>query len=153
MPARFKRVRDISPKALFYMDLKPGMILFLDDKDPDTALQEIFKRTTTNYQESTVYSTVKDQTELKLLIPPRLNFYFTSVESHVSTQMLNRQLLFDFDTSEEQDKRVNDRQKETKKNGKKKLQINKKVLICCRIYAHIKEQLFEVKIPLQTELV
>jgi len=129
------------------MELRPGMVLFFDDRDPDPALEEIFKRCTTNYQEYTVYDTVKDQERLRLLIPPRLNWYFTSVESHVTTQMLNRQLLFDSDTSEEQDQNVYELQKKNAKIGKSSLEVNMQVLICRRIYAHIKEQLFRVKIP------
>jgi hypothetical protein len=147
VPARYKRVTNVSSKALYYMELRPGMVLFFDDRDPDPALEEIFKRCTTNYQEYTVYDTVKDQERLRLLIPPRLNWYFTSVESHVTTQMLNRQLLFDSDTSEEQDQNVYELQKKNAKIGKSSLEVNMQVLICRRIYAHIKDQLFRVKIP------
>lgn len=147
VPARYKRVTNVSSKALYYMDLRPGMDLFFDDKDPDPALEEIFKRCTTNYQEYTVYNTVKDQGRLQLLIPPRINWYFTSVESHVTTQMLNRQLLFDSDTSIEQDKSVFELQKKNAKIGKSSLEVNMQVLICRRIYAHIKDQSFIVKVP------
>jgi hypothetical protein len=129
------------------MDLRPGMDLFFDDKDPDPALEDIFKRSTTNYQEPTIYNTVKDQGRLKLVIPPRINWYFTSVESHVTTQMLNRQMLFDSDTSSEQDQNVFDLQKKNAKTGKSSIEVNMQVLICRRIYAHIKDQLFRVKIP------
>ena len=121
--------------------------LFFDDKDPDPALEEVFKRCTTNYQEYTVYNTVKDQGRLQLLIPPRINWYFTSVESHVTTQMLNRQLLFDSDTSAEQDQNVFDLQRKNAKTGKSSLEVNMQVLICRRIYAYIKDQLLRVKIP------
>ncbi len=147
VPARYKRVTNVSSKALYYMDLRPGMDLFFDDKDPDPALEEIFKRCTTNYQEYTVYNTVKEQGRLQLLIPPRINWYFTSVESHVTTQMLNRQLLFDSDTSTEQDQNVFELQKKNAKIGKSSIEVNVQVLICRRIYTHIKEQLFRVKIP------
>jgi hypothetical protein len=147
VPARHKRVTDASSKALYYMDLRPGMDLFFDDKNPDPALEEIFKRSTTNYQEQTIYSTVKDQAILRLVIPPRINMYFTSVESHVSTQMLNRQLLFDSDTSAEQDENVFKHQKKNAQVGKSSLEVNMKVLVCRRIYAQIKDQLFRVKIP------
>jgi len=61
--------------------------------------------------------------------------------------MLKRQFLFDSDTSEEQDRRVFERQKEKAKNGKPKFEVNFRVLVCRRIYAHIKDQLFMVKIP------
>lgn len=147
VPARYKRVTNVSSKALYYMDLRPGMDLFFDDKDPDPALEEIFKRCTTNYQESTVYTTVKDQGRLQLIIPPRINWYFTSVESHVTTQMLNRQMLFDSDTSTEQDQNVFELQRKNAKTGKSSIEVNEQVLICRRIYSHIKDQLFRVKIP------
>ncbi|KKG51865.1 sigma-70 RNA polymerase sigma factor region 4 domain-containing protein [Methanosarcina mazei] len=147
LPARYKRVTNVSSKALYYMNLRPGMVLFFDDKDPDPALEEVFKRCTTNYQGFTVYNTVKDQGRLQLVIPPRINWYFTSVESHVTAQMLNRQLLFDSDTSSVQDQSVFDLQKKNAKVGKSSIEVNMKVLICRRIYAHIKDQLFRVKIP------
>ncbi len=99
IPKKWKRVTGLSAKAAYYMNLTPGIIIFSDDKDPDPAFEEVIKQATTNFQEETYYTTVKDQKQISLVIPPRINWYLTSVESFVSDQLLNRQLTFDADTS------------------------------------------------------
>jgi hypothetical protein len=104
IPKKWKRVTGLSAKAAYYMYLTPGIVIFSDDKDPDPAFEEVIKQATTNFQEETYYTTVKDQKQISLVIPPRINWYLTSVESFVSDQLLNRQLTFDVDSSPEQKK-------------------------------------------------
>ena len=117
IPKRWKRITGLSAKAAYYMYLVPGIIIFSDDKDPEPAFEEVIKQATTNFQEETYYTTVKDQKQISLVIPPRINWYLTSVESFVSDQLLNRQLTFDADSSPEQKKRIFDAQKHEAANG------------------------------------
>jgi hypothetical protein len=56
-------------------------------------------------------------------------------------------MLFDSDTIEKPDQNVFELQKKNAKTGKSSIEVNIQVLICRRIYAHIKDQLFRVKIP------
>jgi primase-polymerase (primpol)-like protein len=50
VPKKWKRETSLSAKAAYFMDLAPGMILFSDDKDPDSDFEEVIKRATTNFQ-------------------------------------------------------------------------------------------------------
>jgi hypothetical protein len=147
IPKKWKRVTGLSAKAAYYMNLAPGIIIFSDDKDPDPAFEEVIKQATTNFQEETYYTTVKDQKQISLVIPPRINWYLTSVESFVSDQLLNRQLTFDADSSPEQKKRIFDAQKHEAANGGNGQEINIEVLTCRRLYGALKNNLFKVKIP------
>jgi hypothetical protein len=129
------------------MNLVPGIIIFSEDKDPDPAFEEVIKQATTNFQEETYYTTVKDQKQISLIIPPRINWYLTSVESFVSDQLLNRQLTFDADSSPEQKKRIFDAQKHEAASGENGQEMNIEVLICRRMYRELKQNSFKVKIP------
>ena len=117
---------------------------FSDNKDPEPAFEEVIKQATTNFQEETYYTTVKDQKQISLVIPSRINWYLTSVESFVSDQLLNRQLTFDADSSPEQKKRIFDVQKHEAASGGTGQEINIEVLICRRMYGELKNNLFKV---------
>jgi hypothetical protein len=147
IPKKWKRVTGLSAKAAYYMNLAPGIIIFSDDKDPDPAFEEVTKQATTNFQEETYYTTVRDQKQISLVIPPRINWYLTSVESFISDQLLNRQLTFDADSSPEQKKRIFDAQKHEAASGGNGQEINIEILICRRMYGELKQNLFKVKIP------
>lgn len=148
VPKAYKRETSLSAKAAYYMGLEPGLILFSDDKDPDEASEEVIKRATTNYQEYTVHTTVKDQKTQTVTIPPRINWYLTSVESNVSDQLLNRQLTFSTDSGTNQKKSIFEMQKAEAMAGELfMLEVTPEVLTCRRIYSDIKNGLFKVKIP------
>jgi len=148
VPRAYKRETSLSAKAAYYMGLEPGLILFSDDKDPDEASEEVIKRATTNYQEYTIHTTVKDQKTQTVTIPPRINWYLTSVESNVSDQLLNRQLTFSTDSGEEQKKAIFEIQQAEALAGEIfMLEVTPEVLTCRRIYSDIKNGLFKVKIP------
>lgn len=148
VPKKYKRETSLSAKAAYYMDLKPGLILFSDDKDPDEASEEVIKRATTNYQEYTTHTTVKDQKTQTVTIPPRINWYLTSVESNISEQLLNRQITFSTDSGPDQKKDIFEMQKKEALAGELfMLEVTPEVLTCRRIYQRIKGELFKVKIP------
>jgi primase-polymerase (primpol)-like protein len=94
VPSQYKVISALSPKAAYYMKLNPGIIVFSDDVSMSVEMEEIIKRATTNYQEETKYNTVYNGESKPLVIPPRINWYLTSVESEVSKEVLNRQLTF-----------------------------------------------------------
>ena len=147
VPARFKRETSLSAKAAYYMNLRPGTILFSDDKELTEDAEEVIKQATTNYQKDTVHQTVKEQQGKTVIIPPRINWYLTSVESTVSDQLLNRQLTFSTDSSSAQKERIFQMQQAEAKRGKMAMiEVTPEVLVCRRIYSKLKENLFEVKI-------
>lgn len=147
IPKRYKRSTSLSAKALYYMELRPGMIVFSDDTDMDVELQSIFKQSTTNYQEETHRTTVKDQKKQVITIPPRINLMLTSVESHVSDQVLNRQLTFETDISGSQKLNIFGMQQKTECDCVNPLDVTFRVLVCRRIFSKIKDQMFNVYIP------
>lgn len=147
VPAKWKRETTLSAKALFYMNLKAGMIIYSDDTDMDPELSEVFKQSTTNYQNITYRTTVKDQNRLIVSIPPRINWYLTSVESHVSDQVLNRRLTVETDASVAQKQAIFNMQKSLEAQGINPNEVTFRVLVCRRMYAMIKEHLFNVRIP------
>jgi hypothetical protein len=146
--ARHKIEATLSAKALYYDNLGPGIIVFSDDTEPDEAMEQTIKRATTNYQEYTKHMTVKDQAGLELLIPPRINWYLTSVESTSSAQLLSRQFKCNTSENQEQKDAITNKQKQEAENGSFGLtDVDNDVLICRYIYDEIKSKMFKVKIP------
>ena len=147
IPAKWKRSTSLSAKALYYMNLRPGMLIFSDDKDMDPELAEVFKQSTTNYQTTTYRNTVKDQVGKVISIPARLNILLTSVESFVSDQVLNRRLTFETDISFEQKQKIFEMQKSIESRRINPNEVSFRTLVCRRIYGKVKDQLFNVGIP------
>lgn len=148
VPSKYKIVTSLSAKAAYYMQMKPGTIIFSDDTVPSEDMEEVIKRATTNYQEFTQHTTVKDGKINYYLIPPRINWYLTSVDSAVSEQLLNRQLTFNTIDDFSQKNAIFEMQKLEALSGELGLLIiNDDVLTCRRIYDIIRSRTFKVKIP------
>lgn len=148
VPDKYKEVTSLSPKAAYYMDLKPGTIIFSDDTTPSEEMEEVIKRATTNYQEYTKHTIVRDGKPETFMVPPRINWYLTSVDSEVSLQLLNRQLTFNTSNDPEHKKAIFAKQQEQAVHGEMPvIDVNERVLVCRRIYDTIKSQVFKVKIP------
>jgi hypothetical protein len=143
----------LSTKAAYYLNMKPGTILFYDDTTISEDMEEIIKRATTNYQEVTTHTTVKDQNVKTLNIPPRILWLLTSVDDDVSDQLLNRQLIFSTDETAEQKKRIFEMQKKEALEGVLHTQcVTHQILVCREIIDFIKKELFPVKIPFSNRL-
>jgi hypothetical protein len=153
VPSKYKKVTSLSAKAAYYMNLKPGTIIFSDDVIPSEDMEEVIKRATTNYQEYTQHSTVKDGKINTYLIPPRINWYLTSVDAASSDQLLNRQLTFNTLDDTAQKNAIFEMQQIEAESGELGiLIINKDVLICRRIYDIIRSRHFKVKIPFAKDI-
>jgi hypothetical protein len=130
------------------MKLKAGTILFSDDTDISPDMETVIKRSTTNYQDYTMHTTVKDGSAFTMTIPPRIRWMITSVDDNVSEQLLNRQLIFNVDTSREQKDRIFEMQKREALQGENKtLEVTKEVLVCREMWDMIKSKTFKVRIP------
>ena len=148
VPGKYKEVTSLSPKAAYYMDLKPGTIIFSDDTTPSEEMEEVIKRSTTNYQEYTKHTIVRDGKPESFNVPPRINWYLTSVDSEVSMQLLNRQLTFNTSNDPEHKKDIFEMQQDKAEKGEMPvIDVTERVLVCRRIYDIIKSQTFKVKIP------
>jgi DNA primase catalytic core, N-terminal domain./CHC2 zinc finger. len=148
VPEKYKAVTSLSPKAAYYMDLKPGTIIFSDDTTPSEEMEEVIKRSTTNYQEYTKHTIVRDGKPETFNVPPRINWYLTSVDSEVSIQLLNRQLTFNTSNDPEHKNDIFKMQLDKAEKGEMPvIDVTERVLVCRRIYDIIKSQTFKVKIP------
>jgi len=148
LPEACKLETSLSAKAPYYLNLRPGMAIFSDDTDPSEDMEEAIKRASTNYQTRTIHTTVKDQECKQTVIPERINWFLTSVESDVSEQLLNRQITFSTDETEKQKNNIFGIQVLEEMTGEiMSLKVDNRVLVCRRIYAEIKKHLFHVKIP------
>lgn len=143
----------LSSKAAYYLNMKPGTILFCDDTEISEEMEEVIKRATSNYQDYTTHTTVKDQNVKTLQIPSRILWLLTSVDDNVSDQLLNRQLMFSTDETNEQKGRIFEMQKKEAIEGVLHNQcITHNVLVCREVMDHIKKTLFAVRIPFADKL-
>jgi hypothetical protein len=139
VPRRFKRIGSLSGKAAYYHKLRPGMIVFSDDTKLSLEMEDTIKRATTNYQEYTLHLSVSDQKGIDLFIPPRINWLFTHVDPQDSEQILNRQVVYETSSDEEQKKAIFEHQGDEAVTGETILDVDFRVLVCRRINAKIKE--------------
>lgn len=146
IPKKWKVETSLSDKAIYYMDLKPGCIIFSDDVIFTEGLEGAIKRATSNFQQDTIHTTVDKGQLRQLKIPPRTVWWLTSVDDTQSLQLLNRQVIIDVDESSEQDGKVTEFQLDQAKNGIETLPETDDVLVCREIIRDIKQNVFIVKI-------
>lgn len=138
----------LTPKALYYTDIKPGTIVFSDDAGIDEEMEIIIKRATTNFQETTKHTTVVRHEGKTMTIPPRLMFILTSVESEGTIQLLNRQITLNVDESKSQKDKIFIKQNEDAVSGESSiLMVTEDILIAREIHDIIKKKLFNVVVP------
>ena len=153
VPAQYRVSSALSPKAAYYMNLKEGMIVFSDDVNMSIEMEEIIKRATTNYQEKTEYNTVYNGAGKKLVIPPRINWFLTSVNSEASKEVLNRQLTFSTIETPKHKNSIFENQRDCAIKGIYEFtEITEDILVCRAIYEMIKSQTFKVKIPFAKQI-
>lgn len=149
----------LSDQALYYMqdELKPGMTIFSDDVRISEGLEDIIKRSTSNYQSETKRRIPVKQggawTTRILTIPPRINWLLTSVDDQGSEQLVNRQLGFGVDDSSKQDTDIIRFEKAKADTAVEDWPITADVLVCRELIRIIKEggdgkqRIFSVRIP------
>ena len=152
IPRNYLLETSLSGKALFHSDdLKPGTIIFSDDTEPDDDLQEVIKRSSTNFQKTTNHRiSVKDGAEWTTktkTIPPRIVWVLTSVNDNGSLEYLNRQLNLGVDETPDQDVKVMELLLAKAEIGELEFPITDETLICREIIKDIKSKLFKVQIP------
>jgi len=153
LPKKYKFNTTLSDKAIYYMDIPEGAVIFSDDVDLSDSLQGLIKRATSNFQEGDTYTTIdKNRNKQELTIPPRVAWWLTSVDDNQSLQLLNRQFGGGVDESNEQDQAVFEFQKRLIKSGNVGLPENQNVQICRCIIDDIKKQLYTVIIPFADDL-
>lgn len=159
-PEHYYMITSLTDKALFYMEadeLREGMTIFSDDAEISPGLESIIKRSTSAFQEETEHRVpMKESGKLttkRLSIPPRINWWLTSVDSQGSDQFVKRQVSYGVDETAAQDEAVIAFELEKARDGRSEFPVTGDVLICRYIIRLIKEDengeqhLFTVKIP------
>lgn len=102
----------LSPMSLFYLQemdrLRAGMILFSDDVEYDGIIP-IYKRSTARFQHGITHFSVsggKERKGIELIVPPRMVWWLTSVESVANEQAFDRQYPISTDSSPAHKQRV-----------------------------------------------
>lgn len=152
-PQEYLLDSSLTPKVLFRMNIKPGMILYSDDVEPNEDLQEVIKRSSTNFQKETHHTYLANDEVCFGTIPPRVNWLLTSVNDNGSMEYLNRQLNLGVDESTDQDDKVFNGQVKKAMTGEDELPINDDVLISREILRDIKKHLFTVIVPFADKIV
>jgi DNA primase catalytic core len=147
---RKKHIKEtsLSAKAAYYMNLAPGTVIFSDDVDISEDMEDLIKRATSNYQEITTHTTVKDQEAQTVHVPQRIMWLLTSKNDDVSDQMLNRQLVFNTDATPEHKNSIFEMQKRQDLLGENFVyEVTFRVLVCREILDNIKTQIYKVIVP------
>lgn len=153
LPKKYKFSTTLSDRAIYYMDIPEGAVVFSDDIDLSETLEGIIKRSTSNFQEGDNYTTLDKNLDVKrLYIPPRISWWLTSVDDDQSIQLLNRQFGGGIDESQKQDNSVLEFQKDKLKTGVAGLPENRDVGICRCIIDDIKQQLYTVVVPFADDI-
>lgn len=129
--------------------LKPGDIISSDDVEWTTGLTSTVKRAMSNFQTLTWHTTLDNNNELaKYSLPPRLLWWFTSVESASHDQLVDRQFLFDVDDSIDHHEAVNEDIQKRRATACLKFATDDEILIARAITKLIKKNgPFVVEIP------
>lgn len=146
--AKHKLESTLSAKAAYYNRIKPGYIVISDDTEPNEAMEETIKRSTTNFQEKTIHTTVHDGEGAYHIIPERIIWIFTSVNNNGSDQLSDRQVKCNTNETKEQKNKAVQKQLEESNAGKYGLtDVDDDILVCRYIYDEIKSKTFRVRIP------
>jgi len=125
-------------------DLLPGTIIYTDDVDlekPDVI--STIKKVTGEFEDPTISDTIIDGKAVALAIPPRINFWMSSVDTIGDKQLGTRFVYSNTEGSTEHDREVNHKQI-GKALGKPLEDDNEKILVCRCIFEYICDQLHYV---------
>lgn len=149
LPDECKVAGSFSDRALFYANLTTGPMVYIDDQDISTTLQEIIKISTTHYQQPTRHMTVTTERKPEtLLLPARTAFVFSRVEGCGDDQILDRCLYAWVDQSDEHQARVTAKTLEIAALPRHlREQQRRGVDVCRAIWREIRGRTFDVTIP------
>lgn len=138
----------LSSKAIFYHDIKPGTIIFLDDYKQNDDMDAIIKQTSSRFHEPYEHRTIDKDREAQIMIaPPEIVWAITSVDTSQDIQVLNRQVGLDVDASEDITRKVIDHLLYQAVVGEERFPVTEDVLICRAMVLELKKHHFKVSIP------
>jgi hypothetical protein len=145
----------ISPKALFYNEIKPGCVVFLDDigNMPDD-LAQVIKIASSQYQQGTYHRTVNNKTGDTKYLQKCLEWWINGVDANsFDIQILNRNVNISLDETnkkikENHDRAIFDHQLKDAMIGRPAFEMTREVQICREIAGHLlSEPQVNVSIP------
>ena len=138
----------LSSKSIFYHDIKPGTLIFLDDYKQNDDLDAIIKQTSSRFHDSYEHRTIDKDREAQVMVaPPEIVWAITSVDTSQDIQVLNRQVGLDVDATEETTKAVIDHLLAQAEVGSERFPLTEEVLICRAMILELKRHDFKVVIP------
>lgn len=138
----------LSSKAIFYHDIKPGTIIFLDDYKQNDDMDAIIKQTSSRFHEPYEHRTIDKDREARIMVaPPEIVWAITSVDTSQDIQVLNRQVGLDVDASEDITRKVIDHLLDQAVTGEERFPVTEDVLICRAMVLELKKHHFKVSIP------
>ncbi len=142
------RSTTFSPKVLYYMkDLLPGTIIYTDDIDfAAPGVVSTIKKVTGEFEDPTISDTIIDGEAVNMFIPPRINFWLSSVDTVSDKQLGTRFVYSNTEGGTEHDREGNHKQK-GKALGKPLEEDDEKILICRCMFEYICDQLHYVFSP------
>ena len=138
----------LSSKSIFYHDIHPGTIIFLDDYKQNDDLDAIIKQTSSRFHEPYEHRTIdKDRQAQVMTAPAGIVWAITSVDTSQDIQVLNRQVGLDVDATEDTTKAVIDHLLCQAESGQERFPDLEEVLICRAMVLELKKHCFKVAIP------
>lgn len=138
----------LSSKSIFYHDIKPRTLIFLDDYKQNDDLDAIIKQTSSNFHAPYEHRTIdKDRNARVMTAPEEIVWAITSVDSSQDIQVLNRQLGLDVDASPDTTEAVIQHIFEQAKDGAERFPMTEAVLICRAMVLELRKHTFHVTIP------
>jgi hypothetical protein len=149
MPTTIYLAASFSSKSLFYDDkLRPKMVIFSDDVNLAPDVEQTVRAAMTNWDSPTEHITLDAKRKpITLSLPPRVAFWLTSVSTKSTIQLLNRQVEMNVDESPDQDKRVEQHQREFAESGLSDFYVDDEVELSREGFLHLNHVDFGVKIP------
>ena len=124
------------------------MVIFSDDVNLNEDVDEMVRAAMSNWDEPTQRMTLDSKrNSVTLSLPPRISFWFTSVKTSSTLQLLNRQVEINVDESSDQDKRVEEHQRKLSALGLLEFYVDDEVVFLREAFLHLNQIDFKVKIP------
>jgi hypothetical protein len=142
----------MSSKAIFYHQLPPQLIIYLDDYKENEDMDSIIKQTSGAFHEPYVHRTVADHKAQTVIAPSEIVWAITSVNSMTDDQLVNRQFGTDADDSIGTTEKVITGMIKDAKSGTAQREVTKDVLVCRAMSQMLQGKMFTVKLPEEWDL-
>jgi ABC-type dipeptide/oligopeptide/nickel transport system ATPase component len=143
-PQEYVVYASLTDKAIWYHpNIRTGATIFSDDVSISPELEGIIKRATSNFQRETMRIVPQKENGkyvgVTQTIPARINWLLTSVRTQGSDELIKRQMGYDVDTSDSQDKAYIDFERQRAAKAIEEFPMSEDVLTCREIIKFLKE--------------